>query len=120
MGAGLPEAEVRDLVVDPTSPARLFAATEAGLYRSADSGGTWSRVGPELEDVEAVAVDRAKGTVFAGTFDGAFRSADGGATWAPMGEGLANTDVRALAVGGNPPRLWAGLAGGSVASIELP
>ena len=38
-----------------------------------------------------------------------------------MNEGLLNTDVRALAVaGGSPARLYAGLAGGSVFSTELP
>jgi hypothetical protein len=50
-----------------------------------------------------------------------FRSTDGGATWSPLNDGLLNTDVRALAIaGGTPSRLYAGLAGGSVFSTELP
>jgi hypothetical protein len=74
--------------------------------------------GIEGDDVEAVAIDPASGTAYAGTFHGVFRSADGGESWTAIGAGLPNTDVRALAVSGG--RLWAGTAGGSVWSIELP
>ena len=70
--------------------------------------------------MEAVAVS-SSGKVFCGTFHGVFASADGGSTWAAMNDGLINTDVRALAIGGgNSPRLYAGLAAGSVYSTELP
>ena len=114
-----PGAKVRSIVVDPSSPGRLFAATEKGLYRSADLGSSWSAVVVEKDgDVEAV-VASASGRVFAGTFHGVFESKDGGSTWAPFAPGLPNTDVRALAIGNAPSRLYAGIAGGSVWSIEL-
>ena len=114
--------EVKDVAIDPKEPSRLFAATKKGLFRSADDGATWSRVSQGLkeDEIEAVVVGP-DGTAWAGAFDGVFRSADGGTTWQPASEGLANTDVRALAIsGGSAPRLWAGLAGGSVVSTELP
>jgi photosystem II stability/assembly factor-like uncharacterized protein len=113
---------VQDLAVDPGQSARVFAATPVGLFRSTDGGATWSRVAQGLkeDDVEAVVVS-GDGKVFAGTFDGVFRSVDGGTSWQAMNEGLTNTDVRALAIaGGSPARLYAGLAGGSVASTDLP
>jgi photosystem II stability/assembly factor-like uncharacterized protein len=125
-GSGLPDAKVRTVVVNPKSPAQLFAATEKGLFRSTDAGASWSQVGAsskaglENEDVEAVAFDQAAGTVYAGTFHGVFRSADGGDTWTPLLDGLVHRDVRALVVAGAPARLWAGTAGGSVYSIALP
>lgn len=122
-GTGLPDARLRELAVNPQSPTQLFAATEKGLYRSSDAGANWARVGSgsgiEGDDVEAVVTDPA-GAVYAGTFHGVFRSADGGESWSAMADGLPNTDVRALAVAGSPARLWAGTAGGSVWSTELP
>jgi len=123
-GDGLSEGGVNELAVDPRTPTRLFAATEKGLFLSTDSGASWSRVGEggllEGDDVEAVAIDPASGAVYAGNFHGVFRSADGGASWQAMSAGLPNVDVRTLVVAGAPARLWAGIAGGSVYSTELP
>jgi len=114
--------EVKELAVDPAHPERLYVATKEGLYRSGDNGATWSKStnGIKAEEVEAVVV-APSGKVFCGMFDGVFVSADAGATWTAMNEGLMNTDVRALAIaGGAAPRLYAGLAAGSVYSTELP
>lgn len=114
--------EINALAVDPTKPERLFVAAKDGLYRSADSGATWAKLtkGIKGEEVEAVVVSPS-GKAFCGMFDGVFMSADGGDTWSPMNDGLLNTDVRALAIaGGSAPRLYAGTAGGSVVSTEVP
>jgi hypothetical protein len=62
----------------------------------------------------------AAGAAFAGSFRGVFASRDGGATWTAMKPVPPHPDVRALAIGGAPPRLYAGTAGGSVYSTELP
>jgi photosystem II stability/assembly factor-like uncharacterized protein len=122
--AGLPDGALHELAVNPRNPAQLFAATEKGLYRSTDAAASWARVGTESglkgDDVEAVAIDPASGAVYAGTFHGVFHSGDGGASWSLRSDGLPNTDVRVLAVAGSPARLWAGTAGGSVWSTELP
>lgn len=112
--------DVNDLAVDPTKPERVYVATKEGLYRSSDSGATWSKATLKGDEFEAVVVSPTDGKVFAGTFGGVFVSADGGATWKPLNDGLTNVDVRALAIGGSPARLYAGIAGGSVQSIELP
>jgi photosystem II stability/assembly factor-like uncharacterized protein len=122
VASGLPDAGLRQLILDPSAPTRLFAATEKGLYRSTDNGATFARVstGLEDEDIEAV-VAAPGGNVYAGSFHGVWKSTDGGATWTNVSKGLPNTDVRALAVTGPPPlRLFAGTAGGSVYSSELP
>ncbi len=115
--------KLKDLAVSPTKPELVFAATEKGLFRSTDTGATWARVtqGLKGDDVEAVVVSAKDGQIFAGTFHGVFKSADDGSTWTAMNEGLGSKDVRALAIaGGSAPRLYAGLAGGSVYSTELP
>jgi photosystem II stability/assembly factor-like uncharacterized protein len=115
--------DVKELAVDRTTPTRLFAATDKGLFRSTDDGSTWTRVtqGLKDDDVGAVVVSPKDGQVFAGSFHGVFRSTDNGTTWTKWSDGLMNTDVRALAYAGGPaPRIYAGLAGGSVYSIEAP
>jgi ligand-binding sensor domain-containing protein len=73
----------------------------------------------EEEDVEAVTVDPASGRVWIGTFNGLFVSDDGGSSWREDHEGLPLRDIRALAVAGQPARLWVGFAGGSVVSRPL-
>jgi len=113
--------EINDLAVDPSKPERMYVATKQGLFRSGDSGATWSKAsGIKADEVEAV-VAAPDGKVFCATFDGVFVSSDAGGTWTAFNDGLLNTDVRALAIaGGSAPRLYAGVAGGSVQSIELP
>jgi photosystem II stability/assembly factor-like uncharacterized protein len=113
--------EIRDLAIDPTRPDHVYVATKEGLYRSADNGATWKKasLGVKDDDIEAV-VTSPSGKVFCASFHGVLVSADGGEKWTALNDGLMNTDVRALAIGGNPPRLYAGVAGGSVQSIELP
>jgi photosystem II stability/assembly factor-like uncharacterized protein len=112
-------------VVDPATPSRLFAATEEGLFRSTDSGATWTKLGGaiEKEDVEDI-VTTADGRLFAAHFHGISVSADGGSTWSAVAlDGLPNHDVRALAIfgaSGTQPRLAAGTAGNGVYSVELP
>ena len=120
--SGMPgDAEIHELAVNPKNPSQLFAATDKGLFRSSDAAASWSKAsGIEDEEVRAVAVDPASGTVYAGAFHGVFVSKDGGESWKAANESLPNTDVRALAVAGSPPRLWAGTAGGSLFSTELP
>jgi photosystem II stability/assembly factor-like uncharacterized protein len=119
--ASFPSADLRKLRIDPSAPARLYAATKDGLFASADSGATWSKLGGAIakEDVEDIVVGPG-GALYAGHFHGVSKSVDGGATWIAVGAGLPNPDVRALAVYGNPPRLAAGTAGNGVFTIELP
>ncbi len=56
------------------------------LYRSSDSGATWSRV-PAIgyREIQGLAIDPAPGgPVYAATRTGVYRSFDGGATWAEI------------------------------------
>ncbi len=123
-GGGLPSGiDLREVVIDPTQTARLFVATEKGLFLSRDGGTSFEKAGSAVaeEDVESVAV-APDGKLFAGSWRGVFTSRDGGATWTSMSESLPHRDVRALAVGGSAAdlRLWVGTAGGGVFSTPLP
>jgi photosystem II stability/assembly factor-like uncharacterized protein len=121
MSARPPFSEPRDLVVDPSQPEVIYVATEDGLYRSGDGGKSWSNTTTELQynDVEAVVVG-SSGGVFIGTYRGVQSSIDGGKSWSAFGGELPNQDVRALALDrSDPPRLYAGTAGGSVFSTRV-
>jgi photosystem II stability/assembly factor-like uncharacterized protein len=81
-------SEVREVVVDPITPSRLFAAGPAGVFRAddaSDEGQTWIKADQGLPAGEVVDLalhptdlDR----IYAGTPDGrVFRSDDGGDRW---------------------------------------
>lgn len=86
---GSPGGIVHDLTVAGGSPATIWAAAELGLYRSTDSGATWSAASygiPLGFGVYTVLVDpRFSRVLYAGTAGGVYRSTDGGDTWLPLG-----------------------------------
>ena len=106
-GSGLPVGRASDLVGDPSNIARLYApilldaGTTRGLYRSTDTGATWTKVSDAA--VDAVIAAGATGSartelavgasaqVFAaivgsnGRLAEVFRSADGATGWTALG-----------------------------------
>lgn len=81
---GLPtNRTVYGFAVNPENPKVMYAAMREGLFRSADGGEKWTRVGTGLKDVAAVAVNpKRSGEVYAATTNGTiFRSHDGGLRW---------------------------------------
>ena len=54
IGAGLPEAPIRTLVIHPTNPSFVYIGTEVGVFGSEDGGATWS---PTNEGPANVSVD---------------------------------------------------------------
>ncbi len=59
ISGNLPDAPVNDLVLDPRDRLRLFAATDVGVFVSADTGATWGPAGTGLplvgvSDLEAI------------------------------------------------------------------
>ena len=75
---------IEDVAVDAYDAAKLYGASDAGLYVSVNHGSTWLRV---LGDSDTVAVDpRARNTVYAGSPRGEiYRSDDGGRRWRVIG-----------------------------------
>jgi len=88
------QGAVRDLEIDPALPTTVFAATDQGLFVTADGGASWRNALPE-----AIAVAAAPGVVYAG-LEGPVplvRSNDHGLTWTPAWSGLEGR-VQALTV----------------------
>ena len=90
-------ATVSLLVIDPQSPATIYAAATSGVHKSTDEGVSWSPVNSGLTDtlqaygvgtsVGAIVIDPVtSATLYAGTDLGVFKSTDGGANWSLIGQ----------------------------------
>lgn len=80
---GMMNPMVRNLIIDPKDPKRLFACTYFGLYRSTDAGLNWVRVFIGINQkgyaVSQVAIDPSNTKhILAATAYGMFISEDGG------------------------------------------
>jgi len=122
---GLPQDEIRHIVVDARSPDVIYAsgATRTGaVYRSADGGANWEVVGEETLptdiQVQALAVNSSgyrSSTLYAGTGDGVFCSKDEGSSWRAVNDGLPTcANVLALLVDAEDSCLYASVRGSGV------
>ncbi len=80
----LDDSDIFSIVVDPRSPATVFASACSGVYRSGDGGSAWKRLPtpPGAFRAYLVTLDpRRPNTVFAATSAGLLRSINGGGAW---------------------------------------
>jgi photosystem II stability/assembly factor-like uncharacterized protein len=137
--AGLADAAITVLAIDPAKSSTLYAGTGTdpsapqgfrGMFKSTDGGATWLPINNGLaglfdvrSSITALVIDPQNSNIlYAGTSGGGvFRSIDGGTNWSPFNDGLTNLDVRVLAVvPGNPNTYYAGTAGGVFATTFVP
>jgi photosystem II stability/assembly factor-like uncharacterized protein len=95
VSAGLSNASVGGIAVDPTNPAIVYVGQQGygqpKVYKSVNSGATWTNITGSLPDtpVNTLVVHPGdSNTLFAGTDTGVFVTSDGGTTWAQYGSGL--------------------------------
>ncbi|GAC1338257.1 MAG: hypothetical protein NVSMB29_03790 [Candidatus Dormibacteria bacterium] len=98
---GLGTGRIWDVAIDPADPNIALAATDVGVYRSANSGETWALTTLAGSRVWTVGFDqREPHPAFAGLAGrGISRSDDTGTTWADDSTGLIARDVRRFAFG---------------------
>jgi len=111
---GLGNGRLWSLAVSPADANTVLAATDQGVYRSADGGATWAQTSIKGQRAWSVGFDaRAPHPAFAGLDGhGIARSSDG-VTWADSSDGLTDRDVRSLAFG------LEGLAAGTSSGVDV-
>lgn len=109
--AGLTGGVINDLVLDPSHPATLYAATgDNGVWKSIDGGTSWSRAAtglPKRVAIDALAIDPVTTTTIWATAGaaGVYKSSDGGSTWTQASTLLLNSGLTAaIAVDPSTPK----------------
>jgi len=102
---------VHALAQAPSNPQVLIAGTLEGVFRSADSGNTWSLISPagsrEIHNIESLAIDpKNPDIVYAGTWHLPWKTADGGKSWHNIKQGIIeDSDVFSIIVDSVSPRV---------------
>jgi photosystem II stability/assembly factor-like uncharacterized protein len=109
LNSGLP-GNVQVYTVQPASnvggtPGLIYVGTNAGFFRSVNSGGHWQQSTESLQrtQIHAVFVDfQQPATVYVGTNVGVLQSIDSGQDWGGVAPGFpANEQVNAIQLGAN-------------------
>jgi photosystem II stability/assembly factor-like uncharacterized protein len=109
------------IVINPTTPAIMYAGTAgAGVYKTTDGGTTWvqSNVGLTNLNVQTLGISPSSpSTIYAGGTTGIFKSTDSGANWALFSTGITQTppQIQGIAVSPTDPNtvvicVWDGVA----------
>jgi photosystem II stability/assembly factor-like uncharacterized protein len=114
--SGLPSLDIHGFAVDPRNPAILYAAVAGyGLYRSADSGGSFRVVSRAVGgSVMALAVLPGEKILAGDMAQGLLVSRDGGSTW----QKLLGVQLMGLAVNPKDPRRVLASSGGVALSTD--
>jgi photosystem II stability/assembly factor-like uncharacterized protein len=93
---------VYSIYADETRPGRVFVGTYAGVFRSTNSGSTWSQSYiPTPYFFQVNPTNPAE--VYAGTQTGVARSTNGGDTWADASKGIKGSGAGGLVLGPGTP-----------------
>jgi len=98
---------VQQLVFNPRSSQTLYAGTTVGVFRSTDSGQSWTERMQGMTEVNfivSLAIDpQHPNIVYAGTSGGIYRSIDATESWTKVNSGLVPSDAKmaSMALGVN-------------------
>jgi len=112
----------RSIVIDPGTPAKLYAALEgAGVYRSADSGANWSAAAtqPTNLSLKALVIKPGSPAILYAASDGSgvFKSVNSAVDWMACTGQPTNRHVLSLAMDATG-RLYAGTEAGVFVSTD--
>ncbi len=100
--AELAREPIHAMAQSEADPDQLFVGTTGGVWRSLDSGDTWSRISSESMpiNVNSLAVDpKNPTTIYAGTWWRPYKSTDDGKSWRLIKDGMIDdSDVFAITI----------------------
>lgn len=115
LGSG-PTGNIRKILIHPTSTNIIFACANNGIFRSTNSGTSWTQVqNVTKEDIEFKPGN--PGVMYASGTTQVVKSVDGGVTWSVLGttEGISNTGRTLISVTpANPDVVYVVQASGSL------
>jgi Tol biopolymer transport system component/photosystem II stability/assembly factor-like uncharacterized protein len=115
--SGLNDSNVAALAVAPSAPTTVYAATTGTVYKSTNSGGTWTATNLNTITVQALAVDPTNSSVvYAGALAGIYKTTDGGSNWSQV---YNSASCSSLAIDPTTPTtVYAGVQVGIVKSTN--
>lgn len=119
-------ATITDVALDPANPSRVFAIDDNQVFRSTDSGATWTDITGNLGAISSVDfrsiefIQRGGGDLVAlGTRSGVFFAGVASNSWALLGGGLPDVLVFDLRWIASQDRLVAGTLGRGVWALDF-
>jgi photosystem II stability/assembly factor-like uncharacterized protein len=110
-------AWVTPIVIDPQSPATIYAGYEL-LYKSTNRGNTWNAISPVLcyNHIRNIAIAPSNSHyIYATSLDTLFFTNDGGITWKNYSFDILDAKITGIAINSNNPEsLWITLSGYNV------
>jgi PKD repeat protein/photosystem II stability/assembly factor-like uncharacterized protein len=95
------DISVSRILIDPTNSNIMLAASNDGIYRSADAGNTWTQVSNNsMRDMEFKPDD--PNIVYASRSARFYRSIDNGLTWTQITSGLSGSTMARIAIAVSP------------------
>ncbi len=86
------------VAVHPTNPSIIYFTTDTGVYRSTDSGMTWTMVSPYRHAFSLATSLDEPDLVAAGADTTVYKSTDAGLTWSGSGPDLYGSEIRNVAI----------------------
>jgi photosystem II stability/assembly factor-like uncharacterized protein len=106
---------VNAIEIDRLNPDIVYACTTKGLFRTANKGQQWERIGLTLPDpfISSIVIHPTESALlYVGGPGGVWKSSDSGKSWQAMNYGLDTLNIRALAMApNNSQMLYAGTNG---------
>jgi photosystem II stability/assembly factor-like uncharacterized protein len=108
---GLRGQSIRAFAQASSEPRILIAGTMEGVFRSRDSGVSWTQISPpgslEIHEVESLAIDPADPEViYAGTWHLPWKTTDGGENWHNIKKGVIDdSDVFSIIIDPAQPKI---------------